>query len=127
MPMTSIPQISPARIRSYILRLPFCTKVLVAAIVGLWVATIPFPWIRDFGALEPAKMDLTQSMFVLLLLGERGRPQCLCSGLASRRGRIMGRGTRGAGIEDGGERSRGHAALDFRLIQYEHNANTIHS
>ncbi|KAH6872635.1 rhomboid protein 2 [Alternaria rosae] len=60
MPISSIPQISPARIRSYILRLPFCTKVLVAAIVGLWVATIPFPWIRDFGALEPAKMDLTQ-------------------------------------------------------------------
>lgn len=127
MPMTSIPQISPARIRSYILRLPFCTKVLVAAIVGLWVATIPFPWIRDFGALEPAKMDLTQSMFVLLLPGERGRPQCLCSGLASRRGRIMGRGTHGAGIEDGGERSRRHVALDFRLIQHEHKANTIHS
>ena len=78
MPITSIPQISPARIRSYILRLPFCTKVLVAAIVGLWVATIPFPWIRDFGALEPAKMDLTQSMFVLLLSEGYGRLQCLC-------------------------------------------------
>jgi len=59
--MSSLPQFNPARIRSYILRLPFCTKILVAAILGLWIATIPFPWIRDFGGLEPNKMDLTQS------------------------------------------------------------------
>ena len=71
MPMTSLPQFNPARIRSYILRLPFCTKVLVAAILGLWIATIPFPGIREFGRLEPAKMDLTQSMCFLLILGEK--------------------------------------------------------
>lgn len=72
MPATSLPQFNPARIRSYILRLPFCTKVLVAAIVGLWIATIPFPWIRDFGRLEPAKMDLTQSMCFSLTYSEDG-------------------------------------------------------
>jgi hypothetical protein len=71
MPMAFLPQFNPARIRSYILRLPFCTKVLVAVILGLWIATIPFPGIREFGRLEPAKMDLTQSMCSLLLVGER--------------------------------------------------------
>lgn len=59
--MPSFPPFSPTRIRSYVLRLPFATRVLLAAILGLWVATIPFPWIRDFGQLEPAKMDLSQS------------------------------------------------------------------
>jgi len=59
--MPSFPQFNPTRIRSYVLRLPFATRVLLAAIVGLWIATLPFPWIRDFGRLEPAKMDLSQS------------------------------------------------------------------
>ncbi|KAL6709485.1 putative rhomboid protease [Coniothyrium glycines] len=58
--MPSFPQFNPTRIRSYVLRLPFCTRILVAAILALWIATIPFPWIRDFGRLEPDKMDLTQ-------------------------------------------------------------------
>lgn len=40
----------------------------MAAILGLWVATIPFPWIREFGRLEPAKMDLTQSMWTFYIL-----------------------------------------------------------
>jgi hypothetical protein len=76
MPIPSLPQFNPARIRSYILRLPFCTKVLVAAILGLWIATVPFPGIREFGRLEPAKMDLTQSMCFLLWLRERKRWAC---------------------------------------------------
>ncbi|KAH9862104.1 hypothetical protein IAQ61_010306 [Plenodomus lingam] len=58
--MPSFPQFSPTRIRSYLFRLPFCTRLLVVVILGLWIATIPFPWIREFGRLEPAKMDLTQ-------------------------------------------------------------------
>jgi hypothetical protein len=60
--MPSFPQFNPMRIRSYIFRLPLCTRGLIAAILGLYIATIPFPWLRDFAALEPAKMDLTQSM-----------------------------------------------------------------
>jgi hypothetical protein len=67
--MPSFPQFNPMRIRSYIFRLPLCTRGLVAAILGLYIATIPFPWLRDFAALEPAKMDLTQSMSSSLLLG----------------------------------------------------------
>jgi hypothetical protein len=59
--MPSFPQFNPTRIRSYIFRLPLCTRALIAAILGLWIATIPFPWLRDFAKLEPAKMDFSQS------------------------------------------------------------------
>jgi hypothetical protein len=91
MPMASLPQFNPARVRSYILRLPFCTKVLVAAILGLWIATVPFPGIREFGRLEPAKMDLTQSMCFLLLVGE-GRGGLAIWLLAFWRARGLGSG-----------------------------------
>ncbi|OAK94937.1 hypothetical protein IQ06DRAFT_297847 [Phaeosphaeriaceae sp. SRC1lsM3a] len=58
--MASFAQFNPTRIRSYIFRLPLCTRVLVAAILGLYIATIPLPWLREFAQLEPAKMDFTQ-------------------------------------------------------------------
>jgi hypothetical protein len=51
----------------------------MVAIVGLWIATFPFPWIREFGTLEPAKMDLTQSM-CFLLLNKDGNVQAAVSG-----------------------------------------------
>lgn len=59
--MPSFPQFNPTRLRSYALRLPLCTRGLILVIVGLYVAAIPFPWLREFGQLEPAKMDFTQS------------------------------------------------------------------
>lgn len=59
--MASYTQLNPARLRSYILRLPLATRLLLLAIVGLWIAAIPLPWLREFARLEPAKMDLTQS------------------------------------------------------------------
>ena len=72
--MPSFAQFNPARIRSYIFRLPLCTRVLVAAILGLYIATIPLPWLREFARLEPAKMDFTQSMsFFLIAVRERAR------------------------------------------------------
>ncbi|KAL5113616.1 putative rhomboid protease [Pleosporales sp. CAS-2024a] len=70
--MASVQQFNPARIRSYVLRLPLCTRLLLVAMVGLYIATILFPWLREFGQLEPAKMDLTQmhrlNLFPLLHL-----------------------------------------------------------
>lgn len=59
--MPSLPQFNPLRLRSYIFRLPLATRLLVTAIVGLWIAAIPFPWLRDLGSLSPDKFDLTQS------------------------------------------------------------------
>lgn len=67
--MASYTQFNPTRLRSYILRLPLATRLLLLAIIGLWIATIPLPWLREFARLEPAKMDLTQSMWTLLLPG----------------------------------------------------------
>jgi hypothetical protein len=78
--MPSFPQFNPTRLRSYIFRLPLCTRALIVAIVGLYVATIPFPWLREFGQLEPAKMDFTQSMFPYSLVAWRrgsGELECM--------------------------------------------------
>jgi hypothetical protein len=60
--MPSFPQFNPTRIRSYVFRLPLFTRGLVLVILALYIATIPLPWLREFAQLEPAKMDLTQSM-----------------------------------------------------------------
>ena len=60
--MPSLPQFNPLRFRSYVFRLPLATRLLVAAIVGLWIAAIPLPWLRELGSLSPDKFDLTQSM-----------------------------------------------------------------
>jgi hypothetical protein len=62
MASSSYAQFNPARLRSYVLRLPLATRLLLLAIVALWIAAIPLPWLREFARLEPAKMDLTQSM-----------------------------------------------------------------
>ncbi len=59
--MPSLPQLNPLRLRSYVFRLPLTTRLLVAAMVGLWAAAIPFPWLRDVSVLAPDKFDLTQS------------------------------------------------------------------
>ena len=63
--MPSFTQFNPTRLRSYIFRIPLTTRLLLVAIVGLWIAAIPFPWIREAAALAPDKFDLTQSTFPL--------------------------------------------------------------
>lgn len=59
--MPSYTQFNPMRLRSYIFRLPLCTRLLLLAIVGLWAATIPFTGLRDWASLEPDKMNLGTS------------------------------------------------------------------
>lgn len=74
--MPSFPQLNPLRLRSYILRLPLCTRLLLVVCVALWAAAIPFPWLRDWASLEPDKMDFTQSRsfsFVWEGIGTVGR------------------------------------------------------
>ncbi|KAF2728264.1 hypothetical protein EJ04DRAFT_516747 [Polyplosphaeria fusca] len=56
--MPSLPQFNPLRIRSYVLRLPLATRLMMAAIVGLWAATIPLPWLRAWASLDPDKIGL---------------------------------------------------------------------
>lgn len=59
--MPSFPQFNPLRLRSYVFRLPLCTRLLLTVMVGLWIATIPFKGLRDFGSLEPDKVNLGTS------------------------------------------------------------------
>ncbi|KAF2175567.1 hypothetical protein K469DRAFT_702080 [Zopfia rhizophila CBS 207.26] len=62
--MPSFAQLNPLRIRSYIFRLPLCTRILIFAIVALWIATIPFTWLRQWASLVPDKVNLA-SMYRL--------------------------------------------------------------
>lgn len=56
--MPSFPQINPLRLRSYILRIPLATRLLLIVMVGLWAAAIPVKWLRDWTSLEPDKVNL---------------------------------------------------------------------
>lgn len=46
------------RIRSYILRLPLCTRGLIFAITAFWVASIFLPQLEQWGALIPDEINL---------------------------------------------------------------------
>jgi hypothetical protein len=68
--MPSFPQFNPLRLRSYIFRLPLCTRLLLTACVALWIATIPFGWLRDWASLEPDKVNFgTSRWFSVILSG----------------------------------------------------------
>ncbi|TKA70645.1 hypothetical protein B0A49_01971 [Cryomyces minteri] len=54
----SLLQFDPRRIRSWIYRIPLCTRILLAVIVALWAASIPLTWLRDWGSLVPEKVGL---------------------------------------------------------------------
>lgn len=46
------------RTRTYLFRLPFFTRLTVLAIVAFWLACLPFPWLRQWGALIPNEVTL---------------------------------------------------------------------
>lgn len=60
-------QFNPVRIRSYIFRLPLCTRVLIFAIFALWLAGIPLTWLRAWAALIPQEVGLTTSKLFFLM------------------------------------------------------------
>jgi hypothetical protein len=97
--MASLPQFNPLRLRSYIFRLPLCTRVLLSAIVALWIATIPFAWLKEWGSLEPDKVNFGTSMCMFLFVSQNicrrkswdgslfdtrtaanRKPSCICGG-----------------------------------------------
>jgi hypothetical protein len=63
--MASFPQFNPARLRSYVVRLPLCTRIFVLVIVAASLAAVPFNGFRQWAALVPEKVDLTSSMLFL--------------------------------------------------------------
>jgi glycosylphosphatidylinositol transamidase len=54
---------SPARLRSYLLRLPLFTRAVLLIIVALWAMELQTVWnIVKWGALIPDEMNLGTSM-----------------------------------------------------------------
>ena len=62
----SFRQFNPQRLRSYILRLPLCTRGLLTAVTGFMVASITLTWFKEWAALVPDKVGLSTSMCRLL-------------------------------------------------------------
>ncbi|KZF22980.1 hypothetical protein L228DRAFT_247412 [Xylona heveae TC161] len=56
----ALPQFNPARIRSYLLRLPIFTRVALFAIIALWFLSILPLWdVQQWGALIPNEIHLS--------------------------------------------------------------------
>lgn len=58
----SLLQFNPARIRSYIFRIPLCTRLILVVIFAFWIASLYVPWLRQWAALLPSQVNLGTSM-----------------------------------------------------------------
>lgn len=61
---SNVVQFNPARIRIYLFRLPFFTRLCFLAIVAFWIAGLFLKWIPLWGALVPSEVGLTTSMYM---------------------------------------------------------------
>lgn len=57
----SLPQVSPAKIRSYFIRLPIFTRGIMAILIACYVASC-FTNINDYAALKPDLIELSSRM-----------------------------------------------------------------
>lgn len=63
-PAVSLPS-NPARLRSYILRLPLFTRLVLVVILAFWVLELQTVWsVVDWGALIPNEIGLGGSRFL---------------------------------------------------------------
>lgn len=61
----TLPQFSPARLRSYVFRLPLLTRIFVLFVAIFWILELQSAWdVVQWGALVPAKVNLGTSMFL---------------------------------------------------------------
>ncbi|KAG9616754.1 rhomboid protein 2, partial [Aureobasidium melanogenum] len=58
MPSFSLPQFDGRRVRSYLFRLPLCTRALLVVIVSFWIASLRLSWFQQWAALIPNEMNL---------------------------------------------------------------------
>lgn len=59
----TLPQFNPARLRSYIFRLPLFTRIVLVLIIGFWILELQSAWdVVQWGALVPEKVNLGTSM-----------------------------------------------------------------
>ena len=62
----TLPQFNPARLRSYIFRLPFLTRIVVLAIFVFWILELQSAWnVVQWGALIPEKINFGTSVSYL--------------------------------------------------------------
>lgn len=73
MPSFSLPQFDARRVRSYLFRLPLCTRALLVVIIAFWIASLRLSWFQQWAALIPNEMNLGTSIY---------RPSLLCSCLS---------------------------------------------
>lgn len=58
----TLPQFNPARLRSYIFRLPLFTRIVLVLIIGFWILELQSAWdVVQWGALVPEKVNLGTS------------------------------------------------------------------
>lgn len=61
---SSPPRYHPARLRSYLYRLPLATRAVLLLVVCFWLATLQSRWdVVQWGALIPDKVTLTSCPF----------------------------------------------------------------
>ena len=60
----TLPQFSPAKLRSYIFRLPLLTRMIVLFITIFWILELQSAWdVIHWGALIPNKVNLGTSTY----------------------------------------------------------------
>lgn len=58
----TLPQFNPARLRSYIVRLPLLTRIFLLAIAIFWILELQSAWnVVQWGALIPKEINLGTS------------------------------------------------------------------
>ena len=58
----TLPQFNPTRLRSYVFRIPFFTRVVLLLIILCWILELQTAWdITQWGALVPLQVNLSTS------------------------------------------------------------------
>ena len=71
MTTTALPPLpfSPTRLRSYILRLPLFTRLILIAIAVFWALKLQSVWdVTAWGALQPSLVGLTSSRYLFSIV-----------------------------------------------------------
>lgn len=57
----SFQQFDARRVKSYLFRLPLCTRLLIATIVAFYIASLFLSWFTPWAALIPSEIGLQSS------------------------------------------------------------------
>lgn len=62
----TLPSLNASRARSYVLRLPLFTRVIIGALLAVWILQVVIPgWdLQAWGSLVPAEVGLSSSEYL---------------------------------------------------------------